>query len=97
VRRPRDALRACEHAAGRSKAPRHFFLTTHSFLTVCPRSKKRLRDEAWAAKRASTALEARKKAREQRREIFKRAESYVKEYRQQVRPRGAEDQGARGG
>jgi large subunit ribosomal protein L7e len=47
--------------------------------------KKRKRDEAWAAKRAAAALEARKKARASRREIFKRAEQYVKEYREQER------------
>ena len=46
--------------------------------------KKRKRDEAWAAKRAAAALEARKKSREARRDIFKRAEQYVKEYRTQV-------------
>ncbi|KAF8065475.1 RPL7C [Scenedesmus sp. PABB004] len=45
--------------------------------------KKRARDEAWAAKRQAAALEQRKAARESRREIFKRAEQYVKEYRQQ--------------
>jgi len=45
--------------------------------------KKRKRDEAWAAKRAAAALEARKKSREARRDIFKRAEQYVKEYRTQ--------------
>jgi len=47
--------------------------------------KKRKRDDAWAAKREAAALESRKKARAQRREIFKRAEQYVKEYRQQER------------
>jgi large subunit ribosomal protein L7e len=46
--------------------------------------KKRKRSEAWAAAKAEAALDARKKARAQRREIFKRAEQYVKEYRQQV-------------
>eukprot|EP00775_Hariotina_reticulata_P009823 gene9823-9981_t len=45
--------------------------------------KKRKRSEAWAAAKAEAALEARKKARAQRREIFKRAEQYVNEYRQQ--------------
>jgi large subunit ribosomal protein L7e len=45
--------------------------------------KKRKRDEAWAAKRAAAALESRKKSREARRDIFKRAEQYVKEYRSQ--------------
>lgn len=47
-------------------------------------AKKRRRDETWAAERAASALEARKKARTTRKEIFKRAESYVKEYRQKV-------------
>jgi large subunit ribosomal protein L7e len=49
--------------------------------------KKRKRDDAWAAKRAAAALEARKKSREARRDIFKRAEQYVKEYRSQVHQR----------
>jgi hypothetical protein len=47
--------------------------------------KRRKRDEAWAAQKAAAALEARKKARAGRTEIFKRAELYVKEYREQVR------------
>jgi large subunit ribosomal protein L7e len=46
-------------------------------------AKKAKRDEAWQAQRQAAALEARKKARTQRREIFKRAEQYVNEYRQQ--------------
>eukprot|EP00887_Chlorella_sp_A99_P008230 scaffold12.g8230.t1 len=45
--------------------------------------KKRKRDEDWAAKKAAAAAEASKKARATRKEIFKRAEQYVKEYRQQ--------------
>ena len=47
--------------------------------------KRRKRDEDWAAKKAAAATDAKKKARDQRKEIFKRAESYVKEYRDQVR------------
>ena len=50
-------------------------------------AKKRSRDEAWGAKKAAEALEAKKKARSVRAEQFKRAESYVKEYRQQVTAR----------
>ena len=46
--------------------------------------KRRKRDEDWAAKKASAATDAKKKARDQRTEVFKRAESYVKEYRDQV-------------
>uniref|UniRef100_A0A7S0WER7 60S ribosomal protein L7 n=1 Tax=Chlamydomonas leiostraca TaxID=1034604 RepID=A0A7S0WER7_9CHLO len=46
-------------------------------------AKKRRRDETWAAERAAASLEARKKARATRKDIFKRAETYVKEYRQQ--------------
>jgi large subunit ribosomal protein L7e len=46
-------------------------------------AKKAKRDEAWQAQRQAAALESRKKARAQRREIFKRAEQYVNEYRQQ--------------
>ena len=48
--------------------------------------KRRKRDEDWAAKKAAAATDSRKKARDQRKEIFKRAETYVKEYRDQVRP-----------
>jgi large subunit ribosomal protein L7e len=46
-------------------------------------AKKRKRDEAWAAQRAAAALEARKKSKDSRKDIFKRAEQYVKEYREQ--------------
>jgi len=46
-------------------------------------AKKRKRDEQWAAEKATAALEAKKKARKTRSDIFKRAEAYVKEYRQQ--------------
>jgi len=46
--------------------------------------KKRKRDEDWAAKKAAASLDAKKKSRDQRKEIFKRAESYVKDYRDQV-------------
>ena len=48
--------------------------------------KKRRRDEEWAAARASAAAEARSKRAASRADAFKRAESYVKEYRAQVRP-----------
>ena len=47
--------------------------------------KKRQRDEQWATQRAADRTEARKKAKENRKVIFKKAEAYVKEYRQQVR------------
>ena len=47
--------------------------------------KRRKRDEDWAAKKVAAAGDAKKKARGSRQEIFKRAESYVKEYRNQVR------------
>ncbi|GAB4816361.1 hypothetical protein N2152v2_003407 [Parachlorella kessleri] len=47
--------------------------------------KKRRRDEEWAAKKAADAAEASKKARATRKEIFKRAEQYVKQYRAQLR------------
>ena len=46
--------------------------------------KKRKRDEEWAAKKASSVTEGKKKAKAGRKDIFKRAEQYVKEYRQQV-------------
>ena len=47
--------------------------------------KKRRRDEEWAAARATAAAEARSKRAASRADAFKRAESYVKEYRAQVR------------
>lgn len=46
--------------------------------------KKRKRDEDWAAKRTATSDATKKKAKASRKEIFKRAEAYVKEYRSQV-------------
>lgn len=47
--------------------------------------KKRKRDDEWATKKASQIDEKRKANKGKRRDIFKRAEQYVKEYRQQVR------------
>jgi hypothetical protein len=54
--------------------------------TVVPEllAKRQKRDAQWQAEKAAAALEARKKTRETRAKIFKRAESYVKEYLQQV-------------
>ena len=46
--------------------------------------KKRKRDEQWAANRAASSEASKKKAKAGRKEIFKRAEQYVKEYRNQV-------------
>lgn len=46
--------------------------------------KKRKRSEDWAAKRADASKAKQLKAKSQRREVFKRAETYAKEYRQQV-------------
>ena len=46
--------------------------------------KKRKREEEWAAKRSAAASDSKKKARAGRKDIFKRAETYVKEYRAQV-------------
>jgi hypothetical protein len=46
--------------------------------------KKRKRDEEWGAKKAAALTEAKTKAKDRRKEIFKRAETYVKEYRDQV-------------
>ena len=48
--------------------------------------KRRKRDEDWAAKKAAAATDSKKKARDSRKDIFKRAESYVKEYRDQASP-----------
>ena len=47
--------------------------------------KKRKRAEDWAAKRQATRTEFKNKAKANRKEIFQRAEKYVKEYRSQVR------------
>ena len=47
--------------------------------------KRRKRDEAWAAKKAAAEAEAKAAAEKNSQEIFKRAEKYVKEYRDQVR------------
>ena len=47
--------------------------------------KKRKRDEDWATKKAAAVTEAKKKSKDKRKDIFKRAEKYVKEYRDQVR------------
>ncbi|KAI8464548.1 MAG: component of cytosolic 80S ribosome and 60S large subunit [Monoraphidium minutum] len=46
-------------------------------------AKKAKREQAWATQKAADALEARKKAKETRRVIFKKAAQYVNEYRQQ--------------
>eukprot|EP00249_Psilotum_nudum_P000470 c12182_g1_i1 orf=107-847(+) len=47
--------------------------------------KKRKRDEQWALVRKKRAQEDRAKKSERRRVIFKRAEAYIREYRQQER------------
>lgn len=47
--------------------------------------KKRKRVEAWEAQRAAARLEAHKDQNSKQKEVFKRAEQYVKEYRQQER------------
>jgi hypothetical protein len=57
-------------------------------------AKKAKREEAWAAQRAAEATEARAKAKETRRVIFKKAAAYVNEYRQQVRRAGGRGTGA---
>ena len=46
--------------------------------------KRRKRDDAWAAKKAAADAEAKAKAEKNSKEIFTRAEKYVKEYRDQV-------------
>ena len=43
------------------------------------------RADDWAAKRADAAAQKQLKAKSSRREVFKRAEAYAKEYRSQVR------------
>ena len=47
--------------------------------------KKRKRAEEWATKRAATQADFKSKAKANRKEIFQRAEKYVKQYRAQVR------------
>ena len=49
--------------------------------------KKRKRDEEWANKKSAAAADAQKKSRASRKDILKRAESYVNEYRNKVRIR----------
>ena len=46
--------------------------------------KKRKRDEEWAQKKATAAADTKKSNKNKRKDVFKRAEQYVKEYRQQV-------------
>lgn len=46
--------------------------------------KKRKRDEDWANKRSAAAADAQKKSKASRKDILKRAESYVNEYRNKV-------------
>ena len=46
--------------------------------------KKRKRDEDWANKKSAAAADAQKKAKASRKDILKRAESYVTEYRNKV-------------
>lgn len=46
--------------------------------------KKRKRDEEWAAKKAAAAAAASSKAKAQRKVIFKKAETYAKQYLQQA-------------
>ena len=46
--------------------------------------KKRKRDDAWAATKAKAAADAKAAAEKKSKEIFTRAEKYVKEYRDQV-------------
>ncbi|KAG1660282.1 hypothetical protein FOA52_006749 [Chlamydomonas sp. UWO 241] len=46
-------------------------------------AKKRRRDDQWAAERATQALQASKKKADKKASLFKRAESFVKEYRQE--------------
>jgi hypothetical protein len=47
--------------------------------------KKRKRDDAWRANKHAANAVAALKAKEKRKVIFKKAEAYVKQYRQQVR------------
>lgn len=51
--------------------------------------KKRKRDEQWALARKEQLQEAKVRNAKNRKVIFKRAEQYIKEYRQQVSAPGA--------
>ena len=55
-------------------------------MAVVPESvlKKRKRDEQWTLARKEQAEEAKLKSIQNRKVIFKRAEQYIKQYRQQV-------------
>ena len=55
-------------------------------VAVVPESvlKKRKRDEQWSLARKEQAEEAKLKSIQNRKVIFKRAEQYIKQYRQQV-------------
>jgi len=53
----------------------------HSFVPESVLKKRRTQDEL-KAKRAAAAVAARRKAKDARKEYFKRAEKYVKEYKQ---------------
>lgn len=65
---------------------RAFFAFVLAQPSTVPESvlKKRKRDEQWAAQKAAAAAEAKAAGEKKREEIFKRAEKYVKEYRDQV-------------
>jgi hypothetical protein len=78
----------------RLTVPRHPSLTSslHLFPPLQPAVpettlKRRKRDEAWASKKAAAAAEAEAKKAANKKEIFNRAEKYVKEYRDQVSAR----------
>lgn len=47
-------------------------------------AKKRKRDETQQAQRAAAALQTKKNAKAKRATLFRKAEQFVKEYRQQV-------------
>ena len=68
-------------------------ISSHTQPSTVPESvlKKRKRDEQWAAQKAAAAADAKKASEAKREEIFKRAEKYVKEYRDQVSVRCARD------
>ena len=46
--------------------------------------KKRKRNEQWEQTKAAQVADKKAKSKDKRKDIFKRAEQYVKEYRQQV-------------
>jgi len=81
-----DLFRFARASRRDTNLTRAFFFASFAQPSTVPESvlKKRKRDEQWAAQKAAAAAEAKASGEKKREEIFKRAEKYVKEYRDQV-------------